>query len=164
MKLMRDDYNCFSVCFHIAKNREKLCCFLRSQNGCRLVKDKNISASVKNLYNFNRLLFGNRHFMNFFVRVNIKAVFFSDFGNFLRRLFDIVTALFIESENNILGCGKYIYKLKMLMYHTDFIVECVPRRTDNGFLSVYENLTLVRIINTRDHIHKRGFTASVLAE
>ena len=102
--------------------------------------------------------------MNFFVRVNIKAVFFSDFGNSLRRLFDIVTALFIESENNILGCGKYIYKLKMLMYHTDFIVECVPRRADNGFFSVYENLTLVGIINTRDHIHKRGFTASVLAE
>ena len=40
----------------------------------------------------------------------------------------------------------------------------VFRRSDRDFLSVYKNLTAVRVINAGEHIHKSGLSASVFPQ
>ena len=62
---MGDNYYGFAVLLHFAQNCEQLLCFLRGENGGRLIENKDIRASVKHFDYFNRLLFGNGHFIDF---------------------------------------------------------------------------------------------------
>ncbi len=52
----------------------------------------------------------------------------------------------------------------MLMNHTDFQVKSILWRLDNHLFAVNKDLTVIWEINTRDHVHKRCFSASVLTE
>ena len=52
----------------------------------------------------------------------------------------------------------------MLMDHADAVPERILRGTDNHFLTVYEDGTVIRIVDAGDHVHKGGFSAAVLAQ
>ena len=97
---MGNDDNTFSVISHSAENIKKLFGFLRSENSCRFIKNKNISSTIKHLDNFNRLLFRNRHFINFLLGVKIEAVLIDDIFNFFNAFFKVVLFVF-NTENNI---------------------------------------------------------------
>ena len=164
MHFVRDYDNGFSIVLHSSENGEELFGFLRSKNSRRLVQNEYIGASVKNFYNFYRLLFGNRHFMDFLFRVYRKTVFFGDCSNFLIYVTEFILAPVIYAENYIFACGEHINKFEMLMYHAYFIVKSVFRRFYNSFLSVHYYVTCVRIVNSGNHIHKGCFSAAVFSE
>jgi hypothetical protein len=68
------------------------------------------------------------------------------------------------TQNDILSGGKNINQLKVLMNHTDTIFECILGGGNGSGLSVYQDFTLVRVINTRQHIHQRCFAAAVFTQ
>ena len=158
---MGDDYYRLAVVAHTAKHGKKLLCLLRGKHRSRLVKNKYIRSAVQHLYYLDRLLFRNRHFIYFFIRVYVEAVFFAYFLNPRRYLFNIVASFFLKTEHYVFRRGKHVYKLKVLVYHTDLIVKRVLRGAYNRLHAVYKYLPLVRIIYSRKHIHKRGLAAAV---
>ena len=85
------------------------------------VENEDIGATVKNLDDLNRLLFGYRHFVDLLRGVDIKAVLRADLGNLFGNRFDVKFALFIESENDVLSRGEKIYQLEMLMDHIQLV-------------------------------------------
>ncbi len=52
----------------------------------------------------------------------------------------------------------------MLVNHADMQIECVLRRSDGDWFPVDGDLAAVREIDTRQHIHERGFSAAVFTE
>ena len=52
----------------------------------------------------------------------------------------------------------------MLVHHTDSQSMRILWRADRNFFSIYQNMSLIRIVNSIDHIHQRGFSASVLSQ
>ncbi len=148
---------------HLSHNVKELFGLLRSENRRRFVKYQDIGTAVKNLKYLHRLLFRHRHFIYFFLRIKLKAVFFADLPDVFRRLVQPVIFI-LNAENDILGCRKDVDQLKVLVHHTDLIFVRVLGGTDNCGFPVNEDFSLVGKINSRYHIHKRRFAASVLAE
>ena len=163
VELMRDNDDGLVVSAHITQNVEKLLRLLRSEHGGRLVKNQNIGAPVKHLDNLDRLLFRDRHLIYLFVKIKLKAITVKNFLNFCRGLFHIKFAVII-TENDVFCRRKDINKLEMLMYHSDLQIKSVLGRSDNDLFTVNKDLTVIREIDTRNHIHQRCFTASVLTE
>ena len=98
--------------------------FLRSENRRRLIKNKNVGSAIKHLYDFNSLLFGNGHFINFLFRVQLKAIFFAYGLDALDGTF-YIEFFTLDSKNYVLGSSENVNQLEMLVYHTDLVVECV---------------------------------------
>ena len=164
MKLVSYDDDSLAVRLHPSEYVKKLKCLLRSQNGCRLIKDEYVGTPVKNLYYLNRLLFRNRHLINLLVRIYLKAVARSNFGYFLCGFFYVILSVVPKPENDIFCCRKYIDKLEMLVNHAYLVIKGILRRFYDNLFSVNENLTVIRKINTGQHVHKRCFTASVFTQ
>ena len=93
----------------------------------------------------------------------METILFAHFPNASVDFFEIIL-LSAHAENDILSGGKYVHQLEMLMNHTDLIAKSVFGRTNGNFFSVDINPALVGIINSRDHVHERCFSRSVLAE
>ncbi len=74
VQLMGNDDDRLSVVLHVAHDAEELLRFLRRENGGRFVENQNISAAVKHLDDFKRLLFRDGHVIHFLVGVNDKTV------------------------------------------------------------------------------------------
>ena len=117
MHFMGNDNNGFTVISHFPENIEKLLGLLRCQYGGRLIQDQDIRTTIQHLYNLYGLLLGYRHIIDFLLRIHFKTVFVTDFLYFPGSLLDIKPAF--QTQNDILGSGKYINQLKMLMHHTD---------------------------------------------
>ena len=52
----------------------------------------------------------------------------------------------------------------MLVNHADTQSKGVLRRTNGNLLSVYEYLPFIRVVDTGNHVHKGGLSASVLTQ
>ena len=50
------------------------------------------------------------------------------------------------SEDNIFGDGKVMYKLEMLMYHTDTEFVSIIRIIDNHLFTVYKDFSRIRVV------------------
>ena len=120
MKFVRDYYYGFPVLFHLSEDREKSFRFLRRKHGGRFVEDQYVRASVKDFYDLNGLFFGNRHIRDVFHRVDLETVSLADLADLFDALFR-VEFLIIKPEYDIFRRGEHIYKLEMLMYHSDAV-------------------------------------------
>jgi len=111
-----------------------------------------------------RLLFGNRHFVDLLVGINVKSVLVADgehlFGGFLQVVFFFVP----ETQDDIFGGGKDIHQLEMLVNHADLVVEGILGGADDNLLPVDEDLAAVGEVNAGDHIHQGGFPAAVFSQ
>ena len=136
--------------------------FLRSKNGGRLVQNENVGAPIEHLYDFHRLFFRNRHFIDLFVWIDLKAVFLAYFGNLFGGVFNVV--FLVESQNYVFGRRENVHQLKMLMNHSYLIVERVFWGTNNDLFTVDEDVAFIGEVYSRNHIHKCSFSAAVFAE
>ena len=50
------------------------------------------------------------------------------------------------------------------MDHSDSQIKSIFRRRNHDFFAVYKYLSFIREINTRQHIHQCGLTASVFTQ
>ena len=99
-----------------------------------------------------------------FFRIYIETVFRSNFRNAGVYFFKVISFAVVYTENYVLCGGKNVHQLKVLVNHTDFIIERVFRRANGRLFPVYEYFAFVRKIDTGNHIHKRSFSRTVFAE
>ena len=64
-----------ALLLHLSENSKQCSYLLRSKHRCRLVKDKNVCASVEHLHYLYSLLFADRHIVYLLVGGNVKTVF-----------------------------------------------------------------------------------------
>ena len=68
------------------------------------------------------------------------------------------------AHHDVFQRREHIHQFEMLVNHADSQVEGVLGRTDVHRLSVHKNLTLVGIIDSRNHIHQRRLAAAVFPQ
>ena len=95
---------------------------------------------------------------------SIINVTLSDFDNLFGNGRKLIALVFVGTESNILYGRENVYQLKMLMDHTYLVLKGILRGSDRDLFSVDKDLTRVGEIDSRDHIHKGRFTASVFSE
>ena len=127
------------------------------------IVNQNSRAAVEHLDDLDGLLFRNGHIVDLLVGVDLKAVLVADLVDPLAVLLQIELAL-VQTQYHILCCGEHIHQLKVLMDHTDLVIEGVLGGCDGDLLPVDEDLAFVGVINAGDHIHERGFAAAVFAQ
>ena len=137
---------------------------LRRQYGGRLVQNQDIRPAVEHFYDLDRLFFRNGHFVHLFLGIDGEAVALRDLSDARVDLFHVESSAVLDPEHDVLRRSKQIDQLEMLMHHADLIAECVFWRTDEHLFAVDKNMSLVREINARDHVHEGGLSASVFAE
>ena len=91
------------------------------QNGCRLVKDKNVRPTIKCFQNLNPLLSTDRDIFNLSRWINCQAVFLRQFLNFFSGTFQVQHTIFgnFTSKNDIFSDSKCFNKHKVLVHHPD---------------------------------------------
>ena len=109
-------------------------------------------------------------FADCFLFCVLVKVFFQ-FGNLECGLMFILLRFFFDAEcrhlfakNNIVGCREKVHEFKVLVDHTDLVIEGVDWRLDDDFFTVHKDVSCVREIYARKHIHKRRLAASVFAK
>ena len=65
VEFMGDDDNALAVLAHRTEHLEEFFGLLRSENCGGFVENENIRTAVKHLYDFDSLLFADRHIVNF---------------------------------------------------------------------------------------------------
>ena len=149
---------------HGSKHEEEFLCFLRREYRRRFVQDQDLRASVEDLDDLYRLLFGDGHFIDFLVQIDLETVSVYSLSDVLQDRLLVQLLLAGHAEDDVLGGAEYIDQLEVLVDHTDLIIKSILRGTDHGFFAVYENLSAVRSIDACEHVHQSGLAASVLAQ
>ena len=162
--LVGDDDDRLSGVAHVAKDIEEFLCLLRCQDGCGLIQDQDIRTAVEDLYDLNGLLLRDGHIVDLLVRVDLKAVLVAQLPDPLRDLFNIESALFMQSQRDVLGCRKNVDQLEVLVDHTDPVFKRILRGCDDDLLPVIVDLPGIRKINTGKHIHQRRLAAAVFSQ
>ena len=161
---MGDDDNGLAIVAHTAQHVEKLLGFLRGQHGGGLIQNQYIRAAIEHLDDFHGLLFGNRHFMDLLVGVDIKAIALADLADALGHLADVIAILLIQPQHDVFRSGKHVHELKVLMNHADAQVKRISGRTDDGFLTPNVDMSFIREVNAGNHIHQGGLAAAVFSQ
>ncbi|MNN83237.1 hypothetical protein D3C81_2002580 [compost metagenome] len=94
---------------------------MRREHGGRLVKYKDIRAAEQNFHNLDPLLHPDGNIVDFRVGVHLKTILLRQFRHLGGRRFivDIKSLFRFHAKNDILGNRKRLYKLEMLVNHTD---------------------------------------------
>ena len=164
VQLMGDDDDGLAVRLHAPQHVEQAGDFLGRQHRRGLVQNQNIRAAVQHFENFNRLLFGHGHIIDFLLRVQVEAVFFRQLRD--RRVdgFQVIPALLLHAQHDIFARCKQIHQFEMLVNHADPVAERVLGGPDHHLLAVHENLPLVGEIDAGNHVHQGGLAAAVLPQ
>ena len=80
------------------------------------------------------------------------------------RGFQIQLSFFFQTQNDIFGGGEDIHQLEVLMDHTDAVIKGIFGRCDGNRFAIYQNFALIRVIDTRQHIHERCLAAAVFTQ
>ena len=149
---------------HIAQDGKELFRLLGSQHGGRLVQNQNVRAPIEHLDNLHGLLLGDGHGINLLVGVHVEAIGVTDGLDLFRHGIHVQPSRLLQSQHNVLGGGEHIHQLEVLMNHTDAIAEGISGRADHRFLSIDEDLPLVREIDAGEHIHQGCLAAAVFSQ
>ena len=164
MKLMGDNNDGMACLTHVAQHCKQLVCLLGCEDGCGLVQNQDIHPAVQKLYDLHSLLLGYGHGVYLLVRIQLKPVFgcqLIDFGGHSLHVQHFPSG---QSQDNVLSRCQNIHQLEMLVNHADTQSKGVLRRTNGNLLSVYEYLPFIRVVDTGNHVHKGGLSASVLTQ
>ena len=94
----------------------------------------------------------------------METVFFAHRTNTELCRFYVVFFAFIRANDDVLGSGKDVDQLEVLMDHTDIVSEGVLRGANADLLTAHEDAALVGVIDACQHIHQGGLSTPVLAE
>ena len=109
-----------AVVLHVPHDVKQLVGLLRRQNRSGLVKYQDARSAVERFYDLYGLLFRNRHVVDFFIRVDLKAVPRSDRTDAIGCLFKVeLSAGFVVAQNDVFGRSEHIHKLEVLVDHAD---------------------------------------------
>ena len=161
---MGDDDDGMACLAHVAQHGEQLVRFLGRQNSRGLVQNQDIHPAVQKLDNFHGLLLGYGHGVYLLVRIQLEPVFgcqLIDFGGHSLHVQNFPPG---QTQDNILSRCQNIHQLEMLVNHADTQSKGVLRRTNGNLLSVYEYLPLIRVVDTGNHVHQGGLSASVFTQ
>ena len=93
-----------------------------------------------------------------------------DVTRLLRLLFEFRRTLFhtesrhLLAEQDVVQRGENVHQLEVLVHHADLIAVSVSRRADDDGFALDDDLSFIREIYAREHIHKGGLAAAVFAE
>ena len=164
IKFVSDDDNRFTVFFHIPEHSKQFVRLLRSQHRRRLIQDQDVRTFIKYFQDLYRLLFRNRHIVNFLCRVHFKPISFCKLRDFLVGLFPVYCSFSVKSEYDILRCRQHVYQFEMLMDHTYSKGKRIFRGTDRNLPAFHEDFPVVREVNTRQHIHQGSLSAAIFTQ
>ena len=164
VQLVGDEDDGLAVGAHVAHDLEQAVCLLRGQNGGRLVEDQDLRSAEQNLDDLDGLLLRNGKIVDLCHRIEVETVFFADVVNLLRCGANVELALFVQTENDILRDRQDIDQLEMLMDHADAVGKGILGGADLDFHAVFQNVPLLRHIDTGQHVHQRGLAAPVFSE
>ena len=163
---MGDESNCLAFLLQIHHNLHQLIDFLRSQNGGGLVKDQNTVVSVEHLQDLDTLLHTNGDICNLGIAVDVQAVLLAQGHNLLTGLLHLQHAVLggFNTQHNVFQNGKVLDQHKVLVHHADTQRICGSGISDIHLLAVQQDLTLFRLVQTKQHAHQRGFACAVFAQ
>ena len=139
---------------------------LRGKYRGRLVKYQYFIIAVKHFEYFHSLLHSHGYIRYISIRVYFKPVFLGQRHHLTARflLFKKAGGGGLDPENNIFKNGEHLNQLEMLVHHSDMKIVGVVRIVYLHDLAVLFYYSAVRLIQTEQHAHQRGFTCTVLAE
>ena len=123
MHLVRNYNDGLPVISHGAQDPEQLIRLLRRQHRCRLIQDQDVRAAVEDLDDLHRLLLGNGHVIDLFLRIDLKSVRVTNLFDPGGGGIQIQLALFPQAQHDVLGSRHHINKFKMLMDHADPVIK-----------------------------------------
>ena len=164
MHFVGNDDNGFAVVTHVPQNGKELLRLLRGEHCGGLVQNQDVRAPVEHLDNFHRLLLGDGHIVDLLVGIHVKAIGIADGLDLLGHLVNVQPTRLLQTQDNVLRRAEHIHQLEMLMNHADAVTEGISGRADHDLLAVNVNLSLIRKINTGEHIHKGGLAAAVFSQ
>ena len=88
----------------------------------------------------------------------------SDTGNFEGLFLKETVFCGLNAKDNIIQNTEAFYQFEMLMYHSNAQVICIVWIFDFNFLSIFVDLALFRLIQTKQNAHQSGFTCSIFAK
>ena len=130
---------------------------LRRQYGSRLIENKNLIIPVQHLKDLCPLLHSHRNVLDQSVRIYQQPVFFRQRKNLPARFIFLQQSALccLYPQNNVVQNAETFYQFKMLVNHADSQFICVVGIIDRNLFSVFPDLTLLRLIQSEKHAHKR---------
>ena len=164
VELVGDDDDGMPLIAHVAQHLEQPVRLLGGEHGGRLVQNQDVRAAVEHFDDFHRLLLRHAHFIDLFMRINLKSVLFGQGANLALHLPHVQPQLSRKAQNDVFGCGEHIHQLKMLVNHADTQGEGVLGRADDHLAALHIDMARVRKVNAGQHVHQRRLAAAVLAQ
>ena len=81
VELVRDNNDGMPLIAHVAQHLEQPVRLLGGEYGGRLVQNQDVRAAVEHFDDFHRLLLRHAHFIDLFMRINLKSVLFGQGAN-----------------------------------------------------------------------------------
>ena len=163
VEFVGDEDDRLAVFPHGFQDRKQFRRLLRRKYGGGFVQDEDVRAPVQHLDDLHSLLFRDGHLVDLLVRIDAETVFVGDLLDPGSDLLQVVLAVF-DSQRHVLCRGEHVDQLKVLMDHADAVFISVLRRTDGHFLSVDEDLALIRIVDAGQHVHERRLSGAVFSQ
>ena len=165
-KLVGNEQNAFTLGCQIFHDLHKLLDFLRSKYCGRLIKDQDLVVTVKHFQDLGSLLHTYCGILDNGIRIYRKTIFFGKGHNLFTRALFLKETVFcgLNTKDNIIQNTEAFYQFEMLMYHSNAQVICIVWIFDFNFLSIFVDLALFRLIQTKQNAHQSGFTCSIFAK
>ena len=142
---------------------EQLDRLLCGQNGRRLVEDEDLRAADQRLEDLDLLLHADRDIHDLGLRLDVQVVFF---GVFLRDgdglcVVDEQAPARGHAEHHVFRDGQARHEHEVLMHHADPVGNGDGGGRERQLFTVYPDFAARRLLQTEQHLHKRGFTGAV---
>ena len=163
---MRNKNNRVPLILQFHKLDKKLICFLRSKHCRRFIQNQNFCPSVKSFQNFYLLLNTYRYFLHLLINIKVKIILLCNIPGSLYSFIHINKQAFLRrnTQNNILCHCQRGYQHKMLMYHSNPLADSLLWRFYCCFLTIQNNITLIRCFQAKKHLHQCTFPGTVFSQ
>jgi hypothetical protein len=166
VQLVGDEDDRLPVGLQAVDDPEELACFLRRQDGGRLVEDEDVCAPVERLQDLHPLLLADGDLAHERRRIDHEP-------EALRKLLDAALGrplveqdpvAGLDAEDDVLGHGHHRDEHEVLVDHPDPRLDGVARRAERDRLAVEQDLPGVRLVEAVEDVHQRRLAGAVLAQ
>ena len=165
VKLVRDDDHRMPFPRHHPQGVEQLVRLLRRQHRGRLVENEHARATEDGLDDLDALLLADGELPDARVGVHLHVERLGDLAHLPHaRSPAQPQPRLVPAEHQVLRDGQRLDQPKVLVDHADAGCERVPRRVEPHGLAEQLDLSVVRAVEARQHVHQRGLARAVLAE
>ena len=166
VELVGDEKDGLALLLEPAHDLHQLVDLLRSQHSGGLVEDEDLIVAVEHLQNLHALLHTHRNITDERIGVNTQAVLLAQGHDLLAGLGLLQKAQLVglHAQNDVVQHAEALHQLEVLVDHADAQCVCIVGVADGDLLAVFEDLTLLRLIQTEQHAHQGAFACAVLAQ